>query len=80
MEANPMTGTRVLLVDDDKDEIFLTQRALEKKNFQVVSVTSITEAFKQIAAQPFDVLITDLHMPEPGEPWSLRCAIVNPRR
>ncbi|MGP0019639.1 MAG: response regulator [Candidatus Sulfotelmatobacter sp.] len=70
-----MTGPRVLLVDDDKDDIFLTQRSLEKKNFQVVAVTSVTEAFKQIAAQPFDVLITDLHIPDPGDGFAVVTAM-----
>jgi len=70
-----MTGPRVLLVDDDKDEIYLTERSLEEKNFQVVSVTSITEAFKQIATQSFDVLITDLHIPEPGDGFAVVTAM-----
>lgn len=70
-----MTGPRVLLVDDDQDEIFLTQRLLEKKNFQVVSVTSVNEALKQIAAQPFDVLITDLHIPDPGDGFAVVTAM-----
>jgi len=62
-----MTGPRVLLVDDDKDEIFLTQRSLEKGGFEVVPATSITEAFERIGTQHFDILITDLHMPDPGD-------------
>jgi DNA-binding response OmpR family regulator len=66
---------KVLLVDDNKDEIFLTKRALEKNNFEVVSVTCVTEAFKQIAAQPFDVLITDLHMPDPGDGFAVVTAM-----
>jgi ActR/RegA family two-component response regulator len=70
-----MAKPKVLLVDDNKDEIFLTQRSLEKKNFEVVSVTSVTEAFKQIAAQSFDVLITDLHMPEPGDGFAVVTAM-----
>jgi ActR/RegA family two-component response regulator len=70
-----MTKPRVLLVDDDKDDIFLTQRSLENKNFEVVSATSVTEAFKQIAAQHFDVLITDLHMPEPGDGFAVVTAM-----
>jgi ActR/RegA family two-component response regulator len=70
-----MARSKVLLVDDDKDEIFLTQRSLEAKHFEVVSVTSVTEAFKQIAAQTFDVLITDLHMPEPGDGFAVVTAM-----
>lgn len=70
-----MTGPRVLLVDDDEDQIFLTQRLLEKRNFQVVSVASVNEALKQIAAQPFEVLITDLHMPDPGDGFAVVTAM-----
>jgi len=70
-----MTGPRVLLVDDDKDQIFLTQRLLEKRNFQVVAVASVNEALKQIAAQPFEVLITDLHMPDPGDGFAVVTAM-----
>jgi ActR/RegA family two-component response regulator len=70
-----MTGPKILLVDDDKDEIFLTQRSLENENFQVVSATSVTEAFKQIATQPFDVLITDLHVREPGDGFAVVTAM-----
>jgi ActR/RegA family two-component response regulator len=73
--GNPMARPKVLLVDDDTDEIFLTQRSLEAKNFEVVSVTSVTEAFKQIATQSFDVLITDLHMPEPGDGFAVVTAM-----
>jgi ActR/RegA family two-component response regulator len=70
-----MTGARVLLVDDDRDEIYLTQRSLEKKNFQVVAATSVNEAFKQIVTQSFDILITDLHIPEPGDGFAVVTAM-----
>jgi len=58
---------KILLVDDDDDERLLTRRSLETQHCEVVSARSVTEALKQIAAQSFDVLITDLHMPEPGD-------------
>ncbi|MFY9559843.1 MAG: response regulator [Terriglobales bacterium] len=70
-----MTGPKVLLVDDDKDDLFLTQRSLEMENFEVVSVTSVTEAFRQIATQAFDVLITDLHIPDPGDGFAVVTAM-----
>lgn len=62
-----MPRPKVLLVDDDEDEIFLTQKMLVSKDCEVVAAQSVTEALKQIAAQRFDVLITDLHMPNPGD-------------
>jgi DNA-binding NtrC family response regulator len=70
-----MTRTKILLVDDNNDDIFLTRKALESKNCEVVSATSVTEALKQIATQRFDVLITDLHMPEPGDGFAVVTAM-----
>jgi DNA-binding response OmpR family regulator len=61
----------VLLVDDDDTDLFLTRKSLEKQNCDVVSAKSVSEAFKQIASQSFDVLLTDLHMPEAGDGFSV---------
>jgi CheY-like chemotaxis protein len=36
---------------------------------------SVTEALKQMATQRFDVLITDLHMPEPGDGFTVVTAM-----
>jgi len=66
-----MTRPKVLLVDDDANEIFLTRKALEGKNCEVVATTSVTEALRQISAQRFDILITDLHMPDPGDGFAV---------
>jgi CheY-like chemotaxis protein len=71
----PLTRPKILLVDDDKDDRFLTRKSLESKNCEVVSATSVTEAFKQIATQCFDVLITDLHMPGAGDGFALVTAM-----
>jgi len=70
-----MTRTKILLVDDDNDDILLTRKSLEKENCEVVSATSVTEALRQIATQRFDVLITDLHMPEPGDGFAVVTAM-----
>ena len=71
----PLTRPNILLVDDNRDDIFLTRKSLESKNCEVVSATSVTEAFKQIATQCFDVLITDLHMPGAGDGFALVTAM-----
>jgi hypothetical protein len=71
----PPTRPKILLVDDDKDDRFLTRKSLESKNCEVVTATSVTEAFKQIATQCFDVLITDLHMPGAGDGFALVTAM-----
>jgi CheY-like chemotaxis protein len=75
IDHRPLTRPKILLVDDDKDDILLTQKSLESKNCEVVSTTSVTEAFKQIGTQRFDVLITDLHMPGAGDGFALVTAM-----
>src|ERR1700730_7402059 len=70
-----MTRTKVLLVDDDDNDIFLTRKSLESQNCEVASAPSVTEALNQIASQRFDVLITDLHMPEPGDGFAVVTAM-----
>jgi CheY-like chemotaxis protein len=66
---------RVLLVDDDSDDILLTRKSLERKGCDVVVAKSVTEAFRQIAAQRFDVLVTDLNMPEAGDGFAVVTAM-----
>lgn len=66
-EPMPMPQVKILLVDDDKHDLLLTLRSLEKQNCEVVSASCVTEALREIAAQPFDVLLTDLNMPDAGD-------------
>jgi CheY-like chemotaxis protein len=66
---------KILLVDDDEDELFLTRRALEKQNCDVVEANSVADALKRIATQNFNVLLTDLHMPEPGDGFAVVTAM-----
>ena len=41
----------------------------------MVTATNVTEALVQIVAQPFDVLITDLHMPGAGDGFAVVTAM-----
>jgi CheY-like chemotaxis protein len=70
-----MGKSRILLVDDDENDIFLTRKSLESKNYDVTSVTSVIEALQQIATQSFDILMTDLHMPNPGDGYAVVTAM-----
>jgi DNA-binding response OmpR family regulator len=73
IEGQPVQ--RVLLVDDD-DVVLGTMRALlEKNGFEVVAVGGVTEALKCIAIQTFQVLITDLHMPNAGDGFTVISAM-----
>ena len=70
-----MTGPKVLLVDDNRDDLFLTRRSLERNGCEVVEAIGVNEALRQIATQSFDVLITDLHMPEAGDGFAVVTAM-----
>jgi ActR/RegA family two-component response regulator len=70
-----MTNTKVLLVDDDSDERYLTRKSLENQNCDVVSASNVTEALHKIDTQPFDVLVTDLNMPEAGDGFAVVTAM-----
>ncbi len=70
-----MTRPKILLVDDDEDEISTTRKMLESKDYEVVQATSVVEALRQIAAHLFDVLITDLYMPNPGDGFAIVTAM-----
>jgi DNA-binding response OmpR family regulator len=66
---------KVLLVDDDAAVRTMMCMTLENKGFEVVAAASVTEALKHIATDRFDVLITDLHMPNPGDGFTVVTAM-----
>jgi len=66
---------KVLLVDDDDAVRSMMNVTLERKGFNVVTAASVTEALKRIATEIFDVLITDLHMPNPGDGFTVITAM-----
>ena len=66
---------KVLLVDDDDAVRSMVSAGLQRKGFHVVTAGGVTEALKQIATQGFDVLITDLHMPNPGDGFTVVTAM-----
>jgi len=66
---------RVLLVDDDEAVRSMMSRTLEGKGFEVVPAASVVEALKLISTETFDVLITDLHMPNPSDGFAVVTAM-----
>jgi len=66
---------RVLLVDDDEAVLDMMSQSLKAKGFEVVAVGGVTDALKCIATEQFDVLITDLHMPNPGDGFTVISAM-----
>ena len=57
-------GLRVLVVDDERDTRELVTTVLTTCGADVVPVSSATEALDQLKGQRFDLLISDIGMPE----------------
>jgi DNA-binding response OmpR family regulator len=55
------------LVDDDDSVLSGLGVVLEAHEFEVTTASGVTEALKYIAAEHFDVLLSDLHMPGAGD-------------
>jgi ActR/RegA family two-component response regulator len=62
-----MPAPRVLLVDDNENVRITLQQALEINDFEVVAASGVNDALRFIGAERFDVLLSDLHMPGPGD-------------
>jgi DNA-binding NarL/FixJ family response regulator len=62
-----LASARLLLVDDDDSVLSGLGVILEAHEFDVTTASNVTEALKHIAAETFDVLLTDLHMPGAGD-------------
>jgi len=71
---HPISPT-VLLVDDDAAVRDMMTATLEHKGFAVVAAANVTEALKLITTESFDVLITDLHMPNPSDGFAVITAM-----
>jgi ActR/RegA family two-component response regulator len=70
-----MNKPKVLIVDDDPAVLDMLQQGLERDGFDVVASSSVRDAIKQIAGQTFDVLLSDLHMPQAGDGFTVVSAM-----
>lgn len=66
---------RVLLVDDDDSVRAVMNATLQRHGFDVVAAASVVDALRHITTETFDVLITDLHMPNPGDGFTVVTAM-----
>jgi DNA-binding response OmpR family regulator len=62
-----MLANRVLLVDDDEIVRTAVAGVLEQSGFEVTCATNVVEALKRISSEPYDALVSDLHMPGAGD-------------
>jgi CheY-like chemotaxis protein len=61
-----MSANKVLLVDDDEVVRMTLTGALEQIGFVVTCATNVVEALERITSEPYDALLSDLHMPRAG--------------
>lgn len=66
---------RILLVDDNKALLKAMAAMLESSKYQVITATSAAEALHHIDTTVFDILLTDLHMPEAGDGFTVVSAM-----
>jgi CheY-like chemotaxis protein len=70
-----MNKKRVLFVDDSEDLRELGEAGLEKLGFEVIVAGTVNDALRLISVQKFDVLITDLHIPDAGDGFTVVSAM-----
>ena len=61
--AKELTG-RILIIDDDPFFLRVLNRILSDENFQVGTASECREASELLRERSFDVIITDLRMPD----------------
>jgi CheY-like chemotaxis protein len=59
-----LNSLRILVVDDDSDNLELTSIILETYGVQVMKAASASEALKIVRQFELDVLVSDIAMPE----------------
>ena len=71
---------RILLAEDETAMRTYLQRALENAGYEVVAVDRGTAALPLLASEKFDLLLSDIVMPEmDGIELAQRCAETSPR-
>ena len=73
--------TKILLVDDNNAIRESFTETLKSEGFEVFAAANVNDALKLIGSQTFDVLLSDLHMPNPGDGLTVVSAMrhSNPR-
>lgn len=54
----------ILVVDDDEDSTVLLTLALEREGWRVDTAGTLFDARRAISANPYDVIVTDLNLPD----------------
>jgi DNA-binding response OmpR family regulator len=66
-----MKKVKILLAEDKDDVRAAFQKGLESHSFEVAPASSVSEALRLITTEPFDVLLSDLHMPDASDGFTV---------
>ena len=58
------TMAHILVIDDDEAVRWIIRRAMQADGHSVIEATDGSDGLRQFAAAPFDLVITDILMPE----------------
>ena len=53
----------ILVIEDDKNQLFVLEQYLEKAGYQVISAINGMEGLKLLESANYDLVITDINMP-----------------
>jgi DNA-binding NtrC family response regulator len=70
-----VTQQRLLLVDDNDDVREMYETGLETHGFEVVTASNVNDALRLIANDNFDVLLSDMNMPDAGDGFTVVSAM-----
>ncbi|MDA8405907.1 MAG: response regulator [Deltaproteobacteria bacterium] len=65
-EGATLTSSRILMADPDSNVLEICERVLENDGFAVKTVQSASEALAELERELYDVIITDIEMPDIG--------------
>lgn len=63
-ETHNPAGSKILLAEDDHDMRRFLQKALQNAGFGVASFDNGMAAYRRLREEPFELLLTDIVMPE----------------
>jgi DNA-binding response OmpR family regulator len=66
-----MKKHRILIAEDKDDVRIAFQQGLESHGFEVAPAASVSEALRLISSEHFDVLLSDLHMPDASDGFTV---------
>lgn len=66
---------RLLLVDDYNGVLTTMELVLQQHGFEVTTAANVPDALRLVCSRDFEVLVCDLHMPRPGDGFTVISAM-----